>query len=246
MRATDEQLRTVRYKHITVSFLPYLDGGGRGFGQEFIRVVKEKIGPVHHVFEYCAGPAFIGFSLLAHGLCRKLTLADINPDAVTSCQKTIKVNSLENVVSIYLSDGLEGIPATEQWDLVVSNPPHWPSSYEQYLENIRNFDPDLMVHKKFYASIRKFLTPQGSILFQECEDATTVEDFRPMIESNDLRITEVFKARPLSLVECIRTWKNIRKRTRPSAFYFIRSAHGSHAPRPSARGAVSQAPAPHL
>lgn len=132
---------------------------------------------------------------------------------------------MEDVVSVYLSDCLDAIPATEQWDLVVSNPPHWPSSPEQYQENIRNFDPELIVHKKFYAAIHRFLTPQGSVLFQEAEDATTIEDFRPMIEGHGLRIVEVFKARPLSLAECVLQWKNIRKRTRPSAFYFIWSKY---------------------
>lgn len=221
MLASDTKLRHVRYRHINVYFMPYLDGGGRGFGQEFIRVVKERMGPVDHVFEYCAGPGFIGFSLLAHGLCRKLTVADVNPDAVASCQHTIKVNGLAEVASAYLSDCLKSIPATEQWDLVVSNPPHWPSTQEQYHDNIRNFDPDLIVHKQFYQDIRKLLTPQGSILFQEADDATTVENFRHMIEGNGLAIQEVFKARPLSLGECVLQWKNVRKRTRPSAFYFI-------------------------
>jgi len=74
--------KIVRYGKIRVRFLSYLEGGGRNFGQEFIRVVKEKFGKVEHVFEYCAGPGFIGFSLLARGLCKKLSLADVNTDEV--------------------------------------------------------------------------------------------------------------------------------------------------------------------
>ena len=49
----DKIFKKVRYKNITVSFLPYLEGGGRNFGQEFIRVVKDKFGKVNHIFEYC-------------------------------------------------------------------------------------------------------------------------------------------------------------------------------------------------
>jgi methylase of polypeptide subunit release factors len=211
----------VKYGNIRVSFLPYLEGGGRNFGQEFIRVVKEKFGKVEHVFEYCAGPGFIGFSLLAHGLCEKLTLADVNPDAVACCRQTIEENHLKDKVAVYQSDCLDQIPATEKWDLIVSNPPHWPSDEEKYRENIRNFDPHLTVHKKFYRDIHKFLKSDGSVLFQECEPATTVKDFQPMIEESGLRIMDVFKAEPLTFWQCVIKFKKIHKYTKPSAFYFI-------------------------
>lgn len=209
------------YRNIKVLYMKYLNGGGRGFGQEYVRVIKEKFGHVGHVFEYCAGPGFIGFSLLAHGLCDRLTLADINPDAVECCKRTIAENGLSDRVRVYLSDCLEQIPASEKWDLAVSNPPHWPSDEKQYKENIRNFDPYLRVHKLFYEKIRQHLTPDGGVLFQELSDATSVEDFRPMIEGNGMRILETYKARPLTLWECVTQFKNIRKKTKPSAFYFI-------------------------
>ena len=75
------------------------------------------------VFEWCAGPAFIGFSMLGHGLCETLCLADINPMAVTACRRTIASNGLGGSVTVYHSDDLSAIPVEEQWDLVVSNPP---------------------------------------------------------------------------------------------------------------------------
>jgi len=218
-----EKFKTVKYKNIKVVFMPYLEGGGRNFGQEYIRVVKEKYGKFDHVFEYCAGPGFIGFSMLAHGLCNKLTVADVNPDAVECCKLTVKNNKLEDKVSVYLSDCLNDIPLSEKWDLIVSNPPHWPSSMEQYEENIRNFDPDLMVHKNFYRDIHKFLKPDGSVLFQECAPATKSKDFESMINDGGLEILDIFKARPLSVFECILNGKKIKKYTKPSAFYFILS-----------------------
>ncbi|PIQ89274.1 MAG: hypothetical protein COV72_03920 [Candidatus Omnitrophica bacterium CG11_big_fil_rev_8_21_14_0_20_42_13] len=213
--------KVVKYGNIKVSYLSCLEGGGRNFGQEFIRVVKDRFGKVSHIFEYCAGPGFIGFSLLAHGLCNRLTVADINPDAVECCKKTIKDNNLENKAVVYLSDCLDSIPQTERWDLVVSNPPHWPSDENKYRDNIRNFDPCLIIHKKFYRDVKKFLKLGGQILFQECELATTIKDFQPMIEDNGLEIREVFKAKPLSFLQCILKFKKISKYTKPSAFYFI-------------------------
>src|SRR5215467_9087861 len=115
----------IKFREISVVFEPALDGGGSTFGQEFIQVVADRIGPSQHIFEFCAGPGFIGFSLLAHGLCEKLTLADINPEAVQACRRTIADNALSDRVSVYCSDNLQDIPAAEKWDLVVSNPPHF-------------------------------------------------------------------------------------------------------------------------
>ena len=211
----------VRYRNIDVSFLPHLDGGGRGFGQEYVRVIKERFGKVDHIFEYCAGPGFIGFSLLAHGLCNKLTLSDINPEAIRACEKTVKNNHLEKRVALFLSDCLDGIPKSEKWDLVVSNPPHWPSSIGEYKKDIRKCDPGLVIHKKFYRDIHSFLKPNGSVLIQENGDATRYEDFAAMIEHSGFEIIDVFKARPLSLLECIVQGKKISKFMKPSCFYFI-------------------------
>ncbi len=213
--------KTVTYNDITVSYLPRLDGGGMGFGQEYIRVVGEKIGKVNHVFEYCAGPAFISFSLMAHNLCERLTLADINADAIAACNETIKNNNLQAKVSCYLSDCLDNIPESEKWDLVVGNPPHWPSSKDKYHEDITKYDPGLVIHKKFYRDIHKFLKPNGSILLQENGRATSPEDFSKMIEENGLKVVDVFKAKPLSILECILKRKKISRDAKPSPFYFI-------------------------
>ena len=83
-----------------------------------------RIGRQERTFEWCAGPGFIGFSLLGHGLTDTLCLADVNPAAVDACNETIRRNGLEGRVDVYVSDGLAAIPASERWNLVVGNPPH--------------------------------------------------------------------------------------------------------------------------
>ena len=70
-------------------------------------------------FEWCAGPGFIGFSLLGAGLTETLCLADINPQAVAACRRTINDNALAARANVYKSDNLANIPQSEQWDLVV-------------------------------------------------------------------------------------------------------------------------------
>jgi len=191
-----EVLEEIRYQDITVAFKASLNGGGTTFGQEFLGVVEEKFGKVDHLYEFCAGPGFIGFSLMAHNLCEKLTLSDINPEAMALCNETIKNHNLQNKVFTYVSDGLDEIPPSEQWDLVVSNPPHWPQYDDIHGTDIRRFDIDLLIHKNFYRDIHQYLKPDGSILFQENGQATGAEDFLEMLEENGLKIVEVFKANP--------------------------------------------------
>src|SRR3989344_8936820 len=199
----------IRYNNIEVVYKKNLHGGGIRFGQQFIPVIKERFGHVGHVFEFCAGPGFIGFSLLANGLCDRLTLADINPEAVEACRETVRRNNLESTVSVYQSDCLDQIPESEKWDLVVGNPPHWwTASEEVYQKDIRKFDPDLRIHKKFYKDIKKFLKPEGAVLLQENKTATRSDDFIPMIEENGLKIIEIFQARPSSVISMLLKGKN--------------------------------------
>lgn len=190
-------MKHIRYNNIEVVYKEKLHGGGIRFGQQFIPIVKEKFGHVGHVFEFCAGPGFIGFSLLANNLCDKLTVADINPEAVSVLNETIKRNGLESRATAYLSNCLDSIPETEKWDLVVSNPPHvFCATENEYRKNIILFDPNFNIHKRFYRDIRKFLKPTGSVLLQEHTESTSIDDFKGMIEENGLKIVDVFTYTP--------------------------------------------------
>lgn len=187
----------IKYNNIEVVYKERLHGGGIRFGQQFVPVIKEKFGHIGHVFEFCAGPGFIGFSMLANRLCDKLTLADINPEAVKACNETVKKNNLESMVSTYISDCLDDIPKTEKWDLVVCNPPHvFCSTENEYKKDITLYDPNFNIHRKFYRDIHKFLKPAGSVLLQEHTESTNIDDFREMIEKNGLKIVDVFVHKP--------------------------------------------------
>jgi predicted RNA methylase len=171
---------------IRVSYKNHLDGGGRGFGQDFIPLLQQyRLPRQKRAFEWCAGPGFIGFSLLAHGLCETLCLADVNPQAVQACQRTIADNALSDRVLVYCSDNLRSIPPAEQWDLVVSNPPHF---IDEYSGNLLAHDPDWRVHRDFFRTVAPFLKPGGVIILQENNHGSTVETFRPMIEESGLAV----------------------------------------------------------
>lgn len=233
----------IKYNDIEVIYKTNLHGGGIRFGQQFIPVVKEKFGHIGHVFEFCAGPGFIGFSLLANKLCDKLTLADVNPEAIKVCNETIKKNGLELVVSTYISDCLDDIPETEKWDLVVGNPPHvFCATEDEYKKDIILFDPNFSIHKRFYRDIHKFLKPTGSVLLQEHTESTSIADFKEIIEKNGLKIIDVFSYNPSPVPESrknkigfnisilrkvinpFKVYRTIKRRlwpTKPRSYYFI-------------------------
>lgn len=174
-----------RYHNVDVAWKEELHGGGLKSGRQFISVVKELFGKVDRMHEICAGPGFIGFSLFAEGLCNSLSLSDINPKAIEAQAETIRRNGLEDKVSSYLSVGLDSIPESEKWDLVVSNPPHFG---EPAGEGIISDDPEWRFHEAFFKNVHRFLKPHGSILIQEnymaCDDST----FLNFIEEGGLEI----------------------------------------------------------
>lgn len=173
------------YRDLEVCWRPDLEGGGRSFGQEYLPVVRHLFGKVGRAFEFCAGPGFIGFSLLAHGLCDSLTVADVNPAAVAALRETVRRNGLADRVSVYLSDGLADIPADERWDLVVSNPPHFATQRREQPSIITD-DPDWKLHRDFYAGVSRFLNPGGAVLIQENAEGSAPADFIPMMAGNEL------------------------------------------------------------
>jgi methylase of polypeptide subunit release factors len=180
------------YSGLRVSYKPHLDGGGSTFGQDFIPLLRERGMPkVERAFEWCTGPGFIGFSLLAHGLAETLCLADVNPDAVTACRRTMARNALESRVTVYLSDNLKDIPVSEQWDLVVSNPPHFvDTSFGQ----LRYHDPEWRVHRGFFNGVSRHLKPGGVVVLQENNAGSTPKTFAPMIAEAGLKLVFVQNA----------------------------------------------------
>jgi methylase of polypeptide subunit release factors len=176
----------VNFGGIDIRYRSELDGGGTVFGQEFIPFLKSRGMPrQNRVFEWCCGPAFIGFSMLGNGLCETLCLSDINPAAVSSCRNTVRANQLGDRASVYQSDNLKNIPPSERWNLVVSNPPHF---VDQYEGDIRAHDPDWQIHKAFFETVSSHLVEDGVIVLQENNRGSTVETFRSVIERSGLEI----------------------------------------------------------
>lgn len=197
----------VRYKNLKVAYEFALDGGGLGFGQSYIPLVEQMYGKVGRVFEFCAGPGFIGFSMLANDLCHSLCLADINPHAVRVCQRTVELNNLYDVVSVYESDSLDSIPSSEKWDLVVSNPPHFIDAYQ---DSLRHFDADWKLHDRFYSHVKAHLNDGATLLIQENSEGSSLSDFATMLAQNGLKILDAFFFSEPNVIDYVDTYYFLR------------------------------------
>lgn len=182
--------KTVTYGSIKVCYLDELDGGGARFGQDYLAHIRRLGAEPGRALEWCAGPAFIGFSLLAAGLCRDLTLVDINPIATAACRESVAINNLVSQVRVYDSDCFDGVPDGEKFDLIVANPPHCgtaddsPGGHASLLYN----DVGWQVHRKFYTQAAAYLTTDTRIILQEDAELSCAEGFREMIESAGLEL----------------------------------------------------------
>jgi predicted RNA methylase len=177
---------------VRIRYTNELAGGGQEFGDDAIDYIERVIGPVDRAFEWCAGPGFLGYSLLGRGLCRSLCLADINPKSVAISKETMEHNGLSGRVSVVSSDCLDDIPNTEQWDLVIGNPPWSKTStfYPTWGEPIKYLDVGLQLHRRFFRDVRKFLRPNAQLVLLESYLCTSMEDFRPLLEEYGLTVLD--------------------------------------------------------
>jgi predicted RNA methylase len=167
-----------RYRGLNVHYHPGIDGDGTYLAPSYVRFIREYFPRDSHfpsVFEWCAGPAFIGFALVAEGLCDRLCIADINPLAVEYARKTIRSAGLQKRVTTYVSDNLSNIPKEEKFDLVVGNPPGFfainphHQDFFRLKRDVKANDADWQIRAKFYDQIRTYLNPGAHVLIGEVE-----------------------------------------------------------------------------
>ena len=81
-----------RIDNFDVFYTNKTNGGGDYFAIEYIDITKEWYTSVDHVLEWCSGPGFIGFGMLASGLAKNVTLSDMYLPAIELAQHTKENN----------------------------------------------------------------------------------------------------------------------------------------------------------
>ena len=177
-----------------------LDGGGNDIGQRFPLILKllypDRV--FDHCLEWCSGHGVIGFRLLADEICKNLHFLEMYQPAVNACKKTIAnmPTRFANKVSIHQTSTLKSLPDEVKFDLIVSNPPHFPLQLGKQLFKIPQnhhqritVDKEWQTHKDFFANAAKYLAEDGIILLQEVYH---IDEFSEMIEHGRLKITKMF------------------------------------------------------
>ena len=146
------------------------NGGGIFLANSFVYQVSTFGRHFPNCLEMCAGPGYIGRSILANKLCTKLILSDINQEALDHGRTLYEENPS---ISYYQSDNLKSIPKTQKFDLVVGNPPNYYDVQKNHYVgkalqvDLRPNDRGRKIHKEFYSTIRPFLNPGAMVLIQE-------------------------------------------------------------------------------
>lgn len=178
------------------------DGGGTSFGQDYLRIIGEKYPnkQFDNCFEWCSGPGFIGYSILEHGLCKRLFLADMWKPAIDDAEFTRHMLPLDyrKKVIIYLLKDIGLIPTYHKFDLIVGNPPHFLNKITKTSQNsVTNricTDLDWQTHKNFFQNIKKNMLKTSTILIQENSEGSSIVDFEDMIKTNGFVISDVFSS----------------------------------------------------
>lgn len=182
----------------------HLHGGGSGYGQEIISVIKHLYPErtFENGLEWCAGLGFIGFGLLAQKVIKNLWLAEVFRPAVMACQETIK-----NLPTRYHDRKIETLHTGDvaefsndiSFDLIVANPPHWDWTTKPFREAFNDqricADNGWKIHENFFCNIKSRLRPDGVILLQEATSASGPDTFQDMVNSNGLKINRAFQTK---------------------------------------------------
>ena len=167
------------------------DGGGTWFGQEYVQTLQRYDRRFGRCLEWCSGPGFIGFALLAHGICEHVTLMDRHQPNAVSVAHTVRQNQCEDRAQFYNLDRVAALPDHERFDLVVANPPHYlqcpgDDNYQRIA-----VDTHWQAHQEFYANISHYLNAGAVILMQENQAGSLQgpAEWLSMIERNGLALT---------------------------------------------------------
>jgi methylase of polypeptide subunit release factors len=186
-----------------------LTAGGEVTGSSAAELIRERDMSGLRVLDICCGVGLVGLTLLASlrddpGRVESLSLADINIFNLNSIERTLKMNPPERwghvEVRTFLTDGLKMMEPANQFDLIVSNPPHF------FLNNFSDvpLQPDVLgtndagwkFHHEFYSVVADYLSPRGEVWFLENHLALADDRLVQMAkDAPGLEVVDVFDDR---------------------------------------------------
>lgn len=178
---------------------PKMDGGGTSIGLDFVNLLDQYYPDkkFNRCLEWCSGPGFIGFNLLLNNYCQELCLVDSFQPAIDCALYSANKSNIS--ITTYCIDQIANLPASESFDLIVSNPPHFAMEvYQQEVIKQNNkriyYDLDWQIHNEFFQNIKKHLAPNGIILLQESAWGCNYNTFDHVLNNVDLTVSNYYNA----------------------------------------------------
>lgn len=173
----------------TIHSTPDLDGGGAILAPLFAHALRRQHPDrtFNNCLEAFSGPAWIGLWLKHLNICKRLSVSDINPDALAAVQLT------DPTIPCYKADALLALPVANCFDLIVANPPNYcniqPTHPKGFMrDDLRASDLEWTAHRKFYSNIPLLLTPRGELWVSE------INPFAREVHIND----QLYDKRPIA------------------------------------------------
>ena len=190
--------KTRLYDNLELLYYTNCSAGGENHQEAILRTVRENGKQEYQsMHEWCAGHGAIGFSVLATGLAKKISLSEKYLPAIVSCRFTALNNNFENQTKIFKIDSFDAIPEDEKWDLVIADPPFFrdeSTNKGSWNQDGRRqvLDENYDSHRNFFSNLKKHLLPDADVFLLEGTTASTPEDFKPMIEFGGLHYVDSY------------------------------------------------------
>ena len=92
----------------------------------------------------------------------KVIAVDINPEAVRSAKRNVRLNGLENVVSVIEGDLFSSLSPRHEFSVILFTPPYLDGTPKTYFDRAL-FDPDKELVSRFFKEAAGHLRPDGYI-----------------------------------------------------------------------------------
>lgn len=194
--------KEVKYFDTTIYWTDELDGCGNTMVDDFLDatnyITDNK--QFEKTLEWCSGPGYWGFGLLASLQTQKLILSDVEIKNSYCINKTIRDNKFDDRAKFIFSHNFQQIPE-QKFDLIIGNPPHFNHDpyVEHYSEPRKYKDVDWAIHRDFFNNVNNYLTDDGYIVLAENVWGSSPKTFEKMIEDNNLMITSHFRSKQYPL-----------------------------------------------
>jgi len=189
-------------KDFDVLYTKEIDGFGR-YHSQIYPMVLAKIYPgqqFNNCLEWCAGPGFIGFRLMADNVVNSLTMMDLYAPALEACENTWKNRPprLEQKTMETVQGSTVDCLENRLFDLIVANPPNFDNNdlYPTITNKYRiTQDPNWQSHNNFFLNIKKNLTPNGKILLMKHKDGSQPSGHLTSIRDGGLKLNRILTVR---------------------------------------------------